>query len=240
MRVILAVDGLNPMELPFRIGLPAATGPAPLLALLGLSALAVELAMVSMLFSARMRWVMPAAMLATHVGIALLQNVLFADLMVLLVAFYAQRWTDQCSPGRNVHLAEGILTPRVAVGAHAAGRSTGPRVFAAFASAFILANLAGVEFYPLTGMQMYSRRNHDGIARYHRIVTIDSEGHEEAAHPERWVGALRDSRYRFHLHRCFDEAGRAPCREFLSWSIRDRPTDPDHGAIHARVRVPVE
>jgi hypothetical protein len=84
MRVILAMDGLNPMELPFRFGLPVATGPAALLALLGLSALAVELGMITMFFSRRMRWVMPAAMLATHVGIALLQNVLFADLIVLL------------------------------------------------------------------------------------------------------------------------------------------------------------
>ena len=264
MRVILAMDGLNPMELPFRLGLPFATGPAWPLALLGLSALSVELGMISMLFSQRLRWVMPAAMLATHVGIALLQNVLFADLIVLLAAFYAQRWTDRCSASQSVYLEQRNPISRSTSAERDAAHSRGSRVFAAFACTFIVANLVGIELYPLTGMQMYSRRNHDGVVRYHRIVAIDALGHEKAAHPEHWVGALRDSRYRFHLHRCFDDGDPRPCRDFLSgfaqflaaspahddvvaleaqewrWSIRDHPSDPGHGAIHARVSVAVE
>ena len=259
----VAVSAL-PMELPFRLGLPFATGPAWPLALLGLSALSVELGMISMLFSQRLRWVMPAAMLATHVGIALLQNVLFADLIVLLAAFYAQRWTDRCSASQCVYLEQRNPISRSTSAERDAAHSRGSRVFAAFACTFIVANLVGIELYPLTGMQMYSRRNHDGVVRYHRIVAIDALGHEKAAHPEHWVGALRDSRYRFHLHRCFDDGDPRPCRDFLSgfaqflaaspahddvvaleaqewrWSIRDHPSDPGHGAIHARVSVAVE
>ncbi|MEZ4329089.1 MAG: hypothetical protein R3B40_27935 [Polyangiales bacterium] len=276
LRVILAMDALNPMELPFRVGLPMATGPAWPLALLGLAAVLTELGMLGMLFSQRARWVMPAAMLATHVGIAVMQNVLFADLILVLGLYYAQVLTDRCSPCASTFLrrrtAPDVESPDGSADGHVitlgapSGSARDTRPFMAFASVFLVANLAGVEFYPLTGMQMYSRRNHDGVVRYNRIVTVDDRGREREALPQQWVRALRDSRCRFHLHRCFGEGDDGlACDDFMRgfahhlettgtpdanhvvalevqewrWSIRDHRDDPDHGAVSSRVRIPI-
>ena len=105
LRAILYLDSLNPMEFDFDLGLAAAPLPDAFFALLGLSAVLGEVAMVFVLFSRRARLVAPAVMIAMHVGIVLLQNILFFDLILMLAATYAMPLFDRdggpCSPLKN-------------------------------------------------------------------------------------------------------------------------------------------
>ena len=83
MRAILLTDSLNPMQFSFDLGLRLRHLPDAAFTGLALAAVALEIAFLAVLVSARARRALAVAMALTHVGILLMQNVFFPDLIAL-------------------------------------------------------------------------------------------------------------------------------------------------------------
>jgi predicted DCC family thiol-disulfide oxidoreductase YuxK len=87
LRWIIYHDTLNSTEFNWTWGLALSGQPDWVFAAIGLSALLLELLYPLVLFSRRARLVLPVGIIAMHVGIYFLQNVLFFDLMMLQLMF---------------------------------------------------------------------------------------------------------------------------------------------------------
>ena len=73
-----------------------------------------------------------------------------------------------------------------------------------------------IEYYPLTGMPMYSRRNSTpGVVNYQRLFKHYADGRKVRARPEHYIRCLRNGRYKRALGNCFEEGKANICREFL-------------------------
>ncbi|MGE4053234.1 MAG: hypothetical protein AB7F99_00430, partial [Vicinamibacterales bacterium] len=87
---------LGPMEFEFEASLLLVEAPAFVLVVLAIVRLFSELLFGLVLVSPVARRLLPLALLATHVGIFVLQNILFIDLILLQAVFYdftpARRW----------------------------------------------------------------------------------------------------------------------------------------------------
>jgi predicted DCC family thiol-disulfide oxidoreductase YuxK len=79
---------LAPMEFEFRLAVHLVNGPAAVLVFLAIVGLFSELLFAFVLVSPLARRVVPMGVLATHVGILFLQNILFIDLILLQAVFY--------------------------------------------------------------------------------------------------------------------------------------------------------
>lgn len=79
---------LAPMEFEWRLALHLVNGPGAVLVFLAIVGLFSELLFAFVLVSPVARRVVPMAVLATHVGILFLQNILFIDLILLQAVFY--------------------------------------------------------------------------------------------------------------------------------------------------------
>lgn len=110
MRNILYRDTLNPMQFEWTWALQIPMHWDWVFALLGLSGLYGELTFGLVLISRWARRILPALMAGMHVGIWLLQNVLFFDLVLLQAVFYdftgvrkkAGAWLRRKTGGREV------------------------------------------------------------------------------------------------------------------------------------------
>ncbi|MGB7159389.1 MAG: hypothetical protein WBD40_15080 [Tepidisphaeraceae bacterium] len=91
MRQMLSADSLKPNTSKDNLTLMLDTAPDWIFAGLGLAGVGGELAMGLTLFSRWARLIMPAMMFSMHVGIKLLQGILFLDLMILETVFYDWR-----------------------------------------------------------------------------------------------------------------------------------------------------
>lgn len=90
-KFILFQSSLRPMEFDFDMSLLLTSAPDVAFEVLAISALLGEILYGLVLFSRLARWIMPAVMLLMHLGILLLQNILFFDLIVLQVIFFNLR-----------------------------------------------------------------------------------------------------------------------------------------------------
>jgi len=88
MRSILYKDCLDPMEFDWDGALRLTAAPDAVFSFLGLSAVLGEALFGLVLVSRIARMVFPVVMILMHGGILLLQNILFADLILLLLTFY--------------------------------------------------------------------------------------------------------------------------------------------------------
>jgi len=220
LRAILYLDSLNPMEFDFDLGLEAAPLPDAFFAMLGLSAVIGEVAMGFVLVSRRIRLVAPAMMIAMHVGIVLLQNILFFDLILMLAAMYAMPLFDRDG---------GPWDPRARTSApsdEGAPASTPPprAIVVALGVALFFWTFA-IELFPFTAMQMYSHKRDTGVVDYHRLVAVHRDGERTEERPEVLLPALRDGRYRRVLRTCIDEPRSASCRDFLAVLLERRADD---------------
>ena len=88
MRATLLRTTLMPMQFDWHLSLQVVRAPDFVLVALAGVGLFSELLFGLVLISPRARRVLPVAMLATHVGILFLQNILFPDLILLQAIFY--------------------------------------------------------------------------------------------------------------------------------------------------------
>ena len=253
MRAILFMDSLDPMHFDFDGGLLLRGAPDFVFTALGVAGMVGEIAMVLALVSRSGKRFVPLAMLFMHVGIVLLQNILFPDLILLLVAFYAMVLLFDRRTGSPFDLFH--------TAAQASVRDApGPRRRATRFLAVTLVVMGAfwtlaLEFFPFTAMQMYARIRGPEV-EYTRLYERTASGWSEAR-PEEVFPSLMDSRYRLALRRCVGENEDPRCDLFLTtyleargekvdalrvekrrWNFRDAPDDPDFGTVVALHRFP--
>jgi predicted DCC family thiol-disulfide oxidoreductase YuxK len=88
MRSMLYWDSLRPREFDWALALYLKSAPDFLFGLLGIVALATELSFGLVLFSHVARRILPIAAIMMHIGIFLLQRILFLDLILLQFVFF--------------------------------------------------------------------------------------------------------------------------------------------------------
>src|SRR4030095_6204650 len=88
MRTNLYVDTLNPREYDWALSLHLTHAPDIFFSLMGLFALFSETFFGLVLFSRVARWIFPVAAIMMHIGIFLLQRILFFDLILLQLIFF--------------------------------------------------------------------------------------------------------------------------------------------------------
>jgi predicted DCC family thiol-disulfide oxidoreductase YuxK len=88
MRSMLYGDSLKPREFDWALSLHLKSAPDLLFGLLGIVALVTELSFGLVLFSHVARRILPVAAIMTHIGIFLLQRILFLDLILLQFVFF--------------------------------------------------------------------------------------------------------------------------------------------------------
>ena len=108
MRQMLSADSLKPNARGDNLTLMLDTAPDWIFAGLGLAGVGGELLMGLVLVSATARLIMPAMMFTMHVGIRLLQGILFLDLMILESVFYDWRKLRQWA-GRRIARRRGTI-----------------------------------------------------------------------------------------------------------------------------------
>jgi hypothetical protein len=263
MRGILYMDSLNPMEFDWRVSLYLADTPDAFFAALGLAAVLGELGYIGVLFSQRLRVLLTTAMALMHLGIWFLQNVLFFDLILLQLVFFdldrpVSRVMRTLNLGRS-HIDTTAITPPSRARWLSAPVGLALLVGVMFTSWFLR-----IEYYPLTGMQMYTPADNSGVVSYYRVIAHPRSGAVERAPIEEAVGAMADGRYRKIARQCFDEKTGDLCRAFMhaaagaynrsaapaeqlvaleaqkwQWNFREHPDDAQHGTLVDRVVIPV-
>ena len=200
-RGILLLDARQPMEFPFDFTAQILALPGWALTGLAVGAVVTELAMGAVLFSARARWLVPVLMAGVHIGIWLVQRVLFFDLILIQLIFLPPpRWFAR--PGaEETARAWTVRWPRAILG---------------LGAGLLLLWVTRVEWYPLSSMPMYTDVDTGGAIRYPEIVAHLASGATEPARPEDGIGALRDSRYRRLLSASKNLADPAVAREFFA------------------------
>lgn len=201
MQQMLVATVVEPMHFDFRLTYAALHWPGWMWDVLGFAALAGEVTFVLVLVHRLARLVLPLVMAGMHVGILLMQNILFPDLIAVQAVFYdwtplrerlAARWAKLRETG-----AAATQSAAAAMG------DASDRVFRRQAVvARVLLGMAFVvwatrtEKFPLSAMQMFSSRLPLAPVEFVRPWAVYADGSREPARFERWIGAMQDSRYR--------------------------------------------
>ncbi|MDY6786082.1 MAG: hypothetical protein SW833_26635 [Cyanobacteriota bacterium] len=222
IQVIVFKDSLNPAWVDFGLGLHLISAPKFFFAFLGLMGLLVELGYVAVLFSRIARYIFPPLMGMIHLGILLLQNVAFFDLMLLQVIFYDFTKIRQAITQKK----RGATVPEIAL-SHAA--SENPRSDRIATSNFFYPTFAillvlflcfvwmyRIEYYPVTAWQMYSERKMDPSVRYYKILAQRESGEITPINLDRGIGVMSNSRYKRVTRKfCFKPETVPTCQKYL-------------------------
>ena len=205
---ILYACTLHPTEtFGFTFSLDLVNVPGFALAAMGLGTLAVELGFLAVPFSARARRLLPFAAMGMHLGICLLQNILFFDLVLLPLFFLdpTQRRPTQHRPATPQH--ETSISPDAPFAARTGAARVVDQILArayrrrlrtlckVLLAVQIPVGLIGIELYPLTAWQMFSERETTGQVEYHRMIARDASGQQRRLHLRDCIPAMADSRY---------------------------------------------
>lgn len=222
MKQMLVGTVVEPMHFDFQVtywmlGLPGWAWDA-----LGLAALLGEVTFVLVLVHQLSRKVLPAVMAGMHVGILLMQNILFPDLIAIQAVFYdwsplrrrLARWRAEAASGASASPAARAPDPvagRVALAARG------------FLVVAFVVWATRTEKFPLTAMQMFSAPQPLEPVEYVRPLVVYRDGSREPARFDRWIGAMADSRYR-RVIRWDRKPEKVPLlREFLDAAARRAP-----------------
>jgi hypothetical protein len=196
---ILYYSTLRPMEFDFDVSLALVEAPEWLFVGMALSAVIGEATYGAVLFSRRARLVLPATMLLMHVGILLLQNILFFDLIILQALFL-----DLGGIWRKVR-GVAVAAP-AAIDDSAWGTRRQRRIAVALSATLVLFWVLRLEFYPLTAMQMFSKVR-GPVVVWETATAQRSDGGRMRAPIEQSIPAMADSRYRRILQRAIGPEG---------------------------------
>ena len=221
LKSVLLTDTLNPMQFDFGLSLRLIDAPDALFWALGAATLAGEIGYGLVLFSRRARLVFPALTLGMHLGIWLLQNVLFFDLILLQAVFTDWGALRGALARRLPRLGLRERAIRRAAGSDDGGAAA-PRRVRALAALLITCWALRVEEFPFTAMQMYSKPNLSGVIDWYALAATTASGARTRAPIERAIPAFRDARYRRLLRQSFGAGGekRALAERFLAVFLR--------------------
>jgi hypothetical protein len=221
-----------------------------LFSVLGASVIAIELSAVFLLFSPRVRAVVPWLLVTLHAGVFLLHNVPFFDLMVMPLLFI-----DWFRFSRK--------PPEISVGGD---RAIGAKGLSLVVILMVLLPWKHrVEYYPLTGWGMYRTIQLAGVVNYATLKAVLASGKEEPFDPGRFITILHRGQHRLLLVRfAFDPHKRAvfsqllatcarlhntkapPGEEILgflmerrTWNFRENRDDPHFGTTVEKVAFPL-
>jgi hypothetical protein len=224
LRTIVVQDSLQPMSFEFTFGLRLLSEPDWLVTLLALGAVAVELLFPLVLVSKLTRRVWPLAAVGLHVGIFLLQRILFVDLIALQLIFWSGRvWRAMRARRRGTrprgapNRLEEWLTPLASklcgqggvVPSSPAATAIWSRRLRRVVGLLLFFWAVRIESYPLTAWQMYSSADDSGRVDYQRVVARYESGDSGRAPLEMGIPALdrplvAGTRYRRLIGRSFD------------------------------------
>jgi hypothetical protein len=213
LKSILLTDTLNPMQFDFSLTLKLVSAPDGLFWAIGLATLAGEIGYGLALFSRRARLVLPAITVGMHLGIWLLQNVLFFDLILLQAVLVDWRALAR----RRVE-----QPARIETAAPPAVPSPWPRRVRGLTALLVACWALRIEEFPFTAMQMYSKPNLTGVIEWYAVVATNESGGRARAPVEQAIPAFRDARYRRVIRQSFDGSPerRALAEEFLAAFLR--------------------
>lgn len=195
LRSLMMKDTLNPMQFDFRLSLHLVRAPDWVFVALGISTIAIEILYPAVLVSRVARRIFPILAVAMHIGILLLQNVLFYDLILLQLIFIDGSLRQ---PAEDETRARGT-----------------PLLVCALAAMMMLVWAYKLEMYPFTSWQMYALPSGDGAVTYYKLLEHRRGGAWETSHPERTIGAMKDARYRRQLAMIFEPSTSARAEEFF-------------------------
>ena len=256
-RILLGTN-VRPMQFDFDGALHIIHAPNWVFSTLGFCAVVSEILYVSVLFSRHARLVFPPTMVFMHIGILVLQNILFFDLILLQLIFVDWDW-----------VFSRFGKQQAAAGAEAGAARTDLRygvVLSLLASLLLLWWVTDEEYYPFTSMQMFTGSvMTSGRLSYPLIWAHTDSGKVESARIEHYVPAFRDTRYRHIIAmgqggakkqkqvRLFLEAVGAewnrqaePGERVVEFEIQQRdwdfvrkPDDPERGVVSRSYRFPI-
>lgn len=254
-RQILYRSTLSPMQFSFDLALDLVHAPDAFVALLALAGVLGEVFYGLVLFFRRARFVLPLLMATMHIGILLLQNILFFDLILLQLAFVpvtALRcwWLRRYRPGISAD------TPVAASQRFATSPMFYRRLLLSIMVVCMFCWLCRIEFYPFTGMQMFSAYDTSGAIVYDKVLAHAASGAVTRAPIEQCFGGMADGRYRRVLAMVWEEKTRTIGQEFFQtcgnrwnqqarsserivqfevqrwlWRFKAEPTHPTHGEM---------
>jgi hypothetical protein len=224
MRQMLVATVVEPMHFDFQVTFLLLDAPAWAFGALAFTALLGEVTFPLVLVHRAARWALPGIMAGMHLGILLMQNILFPDLIAIQAVFYdwaplrrrlAAGWAGvRARAGRAA-----AALPRLAAGGEvdpAVRRSAGTA--RAFLAVCFVVWATRTERFPLTAMQMFSRPLPARPVEYVLPRVRYEDGTVERARFERWIGAMADTRYRRLIRRDERPERVALLREFLDAS----------------------
>jgi hypothetical protein len=235
LRAIVVQDSLQPMSFEWTVGLGIVAMPDWQVAVLALGAVAIELFYPLVLFSKRARLLWPLGAVGLHLGILLMQRILFVDLILLQLIFWNGRGWRVWRAGRRRAGPHGLPPPLESVLERLAGALCGPapemRATPAewsvrlrrIAALLLFFWAVRVEAYPLTAWQMYSSAK-PGRVEYQTVVAEYASGERGPAPLAAGIPALdrpvvAGTRYRRLIARSCDHSEeRRIAEELLSTS----------------------
>ena len=230
--------------------------PAWLFAAAGLFTLITEIGMIATPFSRRARIALPIMAVALHVGIRVLQQISFWDVVILQAMFVNWDWV-----GRRLGAAR-LFSPQDMM---PTGSPCRWQPLAACALPFVLLVgwAHGIEQYPLSSMAMYAGNNRSGVLEYYLVVQTDSAGRQSRAwidqlspetkvfHMALWhtfsapaararsVNLLRYAGEEWNRHARADRQIASLAIELWRWDYAHHLADPQFGQRVARIEVPL-
>jgi hypothetical protein len=223
LKPLLYAGAFAPLKLNWALSLRLTHAPDILFDGLGIATILIELAYGAVLFSRLARRILPYAAAFMHLGVWLLQNILFYDLLLLQLVF-VDWFKIRDTVGRRRMTRHGqaapITTPTSPRPTRAApAHGVSPLGVSAIAVAVALVWILGIEFYPLTGWPMYSDWRPSTEVVQTKVYARDESGAVFRAYLSDAIPALAGTRAVPFLSTCFDAndtTGIRLCRSLLA------------------------
>ncbi|MDY7012498.1 MAG: hypothetical protein SVX43_02655, partial [Cyanobacteriota bacterium] len=226
IQAIVFKDALNPAWVDFGLGMQLLNAPNVLFAVMGLAGLLGELGYIAVLFSRVARYIFPPLMGMVHLGILLLQNVAFFDLMLLQVIFYDfTKIRRAIASSRKKAAVSEVAAPDAAFDRPSSHRVNNvgwfyPTFATVLTIILSLIWLYRVEYYPITAWQMYSSRQTQPQISYYKILARRESGEVEQIHLDRGIGVMSNSRYKRVTRKyCINSKETDICRKYLQATV---------------------
>jgi hypothetical protein len=228
--------------------------PVALFSVLGIATLIIEAGFPAVLFSRTARWVFPLGAAGLHLGVFLMQEILFLDLMLIQILFfdvrkpaaYVERWARSRFPALEL---EGPRSPgredARLPGAHTGGFapvSLGTLLLGLIPVVYLGTIALALEAYPITTWAMYSDRTRSTRVQYILFHGLDAAGRKVPVRFEDAFGVLHFNRTYDIVPRAFyDDDGQKPLRQmldvFAELRDRDRPSSDRLAAFQFDLRA---